>query len=75
MVTQSYKKSKYKCAECGFVGQNKVTMEVHMGKMHSENFGCDLEAGSLANLEDHLNTMKNMVIWNICKLTEMIAMK
>ena len=59
MVTHSCTEIHYKCEECDFVGQNKVTMEVHMGKNHSEKFEhglCELEADSLANLEIHLNT-------------------
>ena len=51
------KKAKYSCDECDFVGQSKVTMEVHIGKCHSEKFDCglcDIETQSLQNLETHL---------------------
>ena len=59
MLTHSYREVHYKCEECDFVGQNRVTMEVHMGKNHSDKFECGLcewEANSLENLETHLNT-------------------
>ena len=59
LLTHSYKKIKYKCEECEFAGKNEMTMEVHLGKNHSEKYECglcDLEAGSLENLETHLNT-------------------
>ena len=56
LVTHSYKEIRYKCEECDFIGQNEVTIEVHLGKLHSEKFECglcDLEAGGLENLEIH----------------------
>ena len=59
LLTHSYKEIKYKCEECEFTGQNEVTMEVHLGKNHSEKYECglcDLEAGTLENLEIHLIT-------------------
>ena len=59
LLTHSYKKAKYLCDECDFVGKSKVTMAVHIGKNHSEKFDCglcDLETNSLQNLETHLKT-------------------
>ena len=59
MKTHSYKKCEYKCEECDFCGTNKMTMEVHLGKMHSENFECglcDTVAKDLESLELHLFT-------------------
>ena len=53
LLTHSLKKAKYLCDECGFVGQSKVTMEVHIGKCHSEKFDCglcDIETQYLQNL-------------------------
>ena len=54
------KKNKtYTCKECGFVGRNMHTHEVHMGKAHSDNFECGLcdnDFGNFENLEIHLNT-------------------
>ena len=41
------------CSECNFVCQNKVSMEVHIGKQHSEKFECGFD-----NLEQHLTTCK-----------------
>ena len=59
MLTHSYKEIKFKCEDCDFAGQNEVTMEVHLGKHHSEKYECgmcDFEAGNMENLETHLNT-------------------
>ena len=45
--------------DCDFVGKSKLTMAVHIGKNHSEEFDCglcDLETNSLQNLETHLKT-------------------
>ena len=38
MKTHSYKEAKFKCEDCEFVGQCRETMEVHMGKAHTDNF-------------------------------------
>ena len=57
--THSYKKCEYKCEECDFCGTNKITMEVHLGKMHSENFECGLcdnVVKDFESLELHLFT-------------------
>ena len=35
MKTHSYKKATYQCEDCNFVGENKPTMEVHLGRAHS----------------------------------------
>ena len=59
MKTHSFIQASYKCVECEFVGENQRTMEVHLGKYHSEIFECNLcdyEALSLENLETHLYT-------------------
>ena len=59
MITHSYKEAKFKCDECDFVGQNLVSIEVHIRRKHSENFECglcDFEAGSSENIEMHLTT-------------------
>ena len=59
IVTHSYKEIRCKCEECDLVRLDEGTMEVHLGKLHSEKFRCglyDLEAGSLENLEIHFNT-------------------
>ena len=41
-LTHSYKKAKYLCDECDFVGKSVVTMEVHIGKNHSKTYDCGL---------------------------------
>ena len=57
MKRHSYKKAKFKCEDCEFVGECEATMEVHIGKDHSVNFECgicDLVVNTLENLEIHL---------------------
>ena len=59
LVIHSYKKIRCECEECDFIGLNEVTMEVHLGNLQFGKFECglcDLEAGSLENLEIHFNT-------------------
>ena len=36
--THSYMQAKFKYKECDFVGGSQMTMEVHLGKAHSEHF-------------------------------------
>ena len=50
---------KFKCDECEFWGPNKLTMEVHVRKVHCENISCrlcDFKASSKNELETHLST-------------------
>ena len=59
LITHSYKEANYKCSDCDFVSEHIISMEVHIGKCHSENYDCGIcsfEAGSLENLETHLRT-------------------
>ena len=59
LLTHSYKEANYKCSDCDFVSEHLVSMEVHVGKYHSESYDCGLcssEVGSLENLETHLRT-------------------
>ena len=51
LFTHSYKKAKFKCSECVFVCQNEISMEVHIGKHHSEQLGCGLCDLEVSNLE------------------------
>ena len=37
MKRHSYKEAKFKCDDCDFVGESELTMEVHIGKHHSES--------------------------------------
>ena len=49
----------FKCADCDFVGESELTMDVHNGKYHSENFECGIcgyIGKSLDDLELHLFT-------------------
>ena len=44
---------------CDFLGENRDTMEVHIGKKHTDTFECGLckfAAGNVDNLELHLAT-------------------
>ena len=57
--SHSYKRANYKCDDCDFVGESEFTMEVHIGKFHSEKYECglcDFEATNFENLEIHLVT-------------------
>ena len=36
--THSYRQAKFKCEECDFVGGSQMTIEVHLGRAHSEQF-------------------------------------
>ena len=67
------KKNSYKCKYCDFVAEQSITMEVHLGKFHSENFECGLcnfEASDLETLETHLITCELFICYScekICK--------
>ena len=53
---QCSSKLNYKCDECEFWGPNRLTMQVHIKKFHSEKVICglcDLEVKSLHDLELH----------------------
>ena len=59
MRSHSFKEAKFKCEDCDFVGQSRETMEVHIGKSHTDNFECglcELNFGNIGKLETHLNT-------------------
>ena len=59
MKYHSYSKVEYKCEECDYCGENEPSMEVHIGRAHSENYECGLcefVAGDLEKLEIHLFT-------------------
>ena len=61
MKKHSFVWAQFKCADCDFVGKCELTMEVHNGKYHSENFECGIcgyEGKSLEDLEMHLFTCK-----------------
>ena len=42
LKTHSYKQIEYRCEECDFLGATPHTMEVHLGKCHSDQFECGL---------------------------------
>ena len=59
MKTHSYKEAKFKCEDCNFVGKSKETMEVHLGRSHTDLFECglcEIDFKSSDNLETHLKT-------------------
>ena len=59
MSMHSYKYVLYQCGICDFTGVCEIDMEVHLAKIHGDNFECglcDFEAKDLENLEIHLLT-------------------
>ena len=42
MRTHSYKDAVYKCDLCDFIGGDQIEMEVHLAKLHGDNFECGL---------------------------------
>ena len=60
MKTHSYKQVEFRCEECDFLGETPFTMEVHLGKSHSDHFEfglCEFVATDLEKLEMHLFTL------------------
>ena len=59
VASHSYTNSKFKCDECEFLGGNDATMQVHIGKYHTDKFECGLcyiEEKDQESLEIHLAT-------------------
>ena len=59
VMNHSYKEVQFKCEECDFSGNNEISMEVHINKVHSEELECgmcEFEAKDLETLETHLVT-------------------
>ena len=59
MKAHSYKSAAYQFFDCDFCGDSKRTMNVHLGKHHSETYECGLcecENKNLEDLELHLFT-------------------
>lgn len=57
--THSYKEAKFKCQDCNFVGKRIESMDVHIGKSHTDNFECgicEVSFGKSEDLEIHLAT-------------------
>ena len=57
--THAYRKSTYKCESCDFWCENFLTMEVHIGRLHSEKRECGLcnfVANNIDNLNLHITT-------------------
>ena len=57
--THSYKEAKFQCEDCDFVGKSRETMNVHVGRSHTDQFECGLCDTKFENsplLETHLNT-------------------
>ena len=42
LKTHSYTDARFKCEDCEFVGLTRDTMEVHIGKTHTDSFECGL---------------------------------
>ena len=61
MKSHSYKEAKFKCEDCDFVGKCAETMDVHMGKTHTDSFEyglCEISFENLENLALHLHTYR-----------------
>ena len=59
MKSHSYKLVKYRWAECHFVGENDLTIDVNMGRYYANDFECGIcknKFESLESLEIHLQT-------------------
>ena len=59
LKTHSYKEAKFQCEDCEFVGKTRETMNVHIGRYHTDQFECGICEKNLGNsegLETHLNT-------------------
>ena len=59
MKSHSYIRIKFKCEDCDFVGENDYSMDVHIGKAHSNDYECglcDLKLETSEKLEIHLFT-------------------
>ena len=57
MKIHSYKEAKFKCEECDFIGENEHTMDVHIGKVHSDKVECglcEIHTKDLEELELHI---------------------
>ena len=55
----SYKEANYTCEDCEFISKHDLTMEVHLGKFHSEKIECGIcgfETKDMENLDTHLST-------------------
>ena len=69
MKIHSYKKSTFKCEDCDFCSENFLTMEVHVGKLHSGKFECGLcnyDAKDLETLNIHISTCQIYVCDDCC---------
>ena len=51
MQHHSYKKATLKCSDCDFFGGNEKTMEVHIGKSHSDILECGICEHKAEDLE------------------------
>ena len=69
MKSHSFKLVKYRCTECDFVGENDLTMDVHVGKYHADDFECGVCENNLEGLEVHLQTCEKFK----CRLCEMMG--
>ena len=72
MICHSYTDSlilKFKCDECDFWGPNRITMEMHFRRIHSENISCGLceyDAKDIETLDVHTFTCETYKC-NACK--------
>ena len=61
-ISHTYSETKFKCEDCDFCCVNELTMEVHHGKCHTDDFECglcDYKAENIENLQTHLITCES----------------
>ena len=61
-ITHTFGETKFKCEDCDYCGENELSVEVHQGKCHTEDFECGLceyKAGTIENLDTHLSTCES----------------
>ena len=56
MKGHNYQVAKFKCVDCEFVGTNEYTMEVHIGKYHTDVFECVI-CDYIADTEENLDIL------------------
>ena len=67
----SYRKLTFKCEDCDFLAEDKLSLEVHSGKKHSGNFECGLcgyKGEDIDSLETHIHTCETYTC-KYCEIT------
>ena len=56
LKSHSFKEANYTYEDCGFIGKHDLTMEVHLGKFHSEKIECGICGFEAKDMEMHKRT-------------------